>query len=359
MLAGRYTTPKAARRRMPARPNSRVERVATPKVALWGGFNAGIFTRYDAFVKKQLNPYIVQNFRIPETDAVIAGLTDIDPQSNSWSCGINGSARFLAMLGNPLKDYGRYHNEAPRHHLAHVETGPGTLWLLRHMERDGQTQGLQVHSHMTNDWASQKPVIDASLAAGRPVLVLIELSGRKLHWINLIGRAFDTSGRYVGIDVNGDFITMAESDLRQRMNLDDHSVHKLPVRDDRIACFNSILAEVGPLRDTAGNIERRDNKGAQLDENQNQALNVLESLGEAGMDALDAVADGAKAVGNAVEDGAKAVGNAVEDGAKGVGNGVETGVKAVGNGIETGAKAVGNAAESAAKAVASIFRGWF
>ncbi len=310
----------------------RVGQPAPKLMSLIGAYPDSGTLRKTSFIEGQLNPEIAAFYSTLQTDVLRAGVEDLPLQGNGWCCGINSSARFLAMLGKPLGDYGSYHNGAPRHHLAACETGPGTKWLVRHMQRDQQTQGLNVWSNMSNDWASQKRAIDGSLAAGRPIMVLIEVSSRCLHWVTLVGRSRE-NGDYLALNKNGDFavIESGEDGLRQRMNLDGHIVHKAPMRDDRVACFNSIVADIGPLYNNAGALKRHNHRQANLVGNQNEFANVLESTEEVAMDTFDLVGDGAKAVGNGVEVGAKAVGNGVEVGAKAVGNDIENAAKAIGS----------------------------
>ena len=198
----------------------------------------------------ELNLWKLQGaYMTVEAGPINNAMEDIPAQTDAWSCGINSAGRFMAMVGHPYADFKSFHHHSPNHPAGHRETGPGTQRLAQYMTQNHETAGLFVGPNMTDDWASQRDLISRSLTLSRPAMVLVEVSSRNLHWVNIIGRGRYEPHNYIILDTDG-FIheySGGEDALRARMDLKDHIVHSIPLRNDRVARFNSITATNGEL----------------------------------------------------------------------------------------------------------------
>ena len=194
---------------------------------------------------------LCNRFDLIEAGPINNAIQDIPNQRNKWSCGINSAGRFMAMVGHPHRDFRSFHNHSPNHSMGHLETGPGTQRLVYHMKATNCFGNLHVGSNMTDQWELQRDLINRSIALSRPAMVLVEVASRRLHWINIIGRGRDAPHNYLILDTNGKIYEYpgGEDTLRQRMDLGSHIIHSVPLRDDRVARFNSITATNGHLPD--------------------------------------------------------------------------------------------------------------
>ena len=232
----------------------------------------------------QLFSEIVYRYDTIESGPLNNGRVDVPSQSNSWSCGINGAARMLAMLGQPLPDYKTFHDHSPNHPVAHAETGPGTLRLSRYINEQrccrNELGEVFIGPNMTDDWHSQEQVILQSLELSRPIFVLVEVGSRKLHWINLVGRQKGGSGDFLVMNSDGYFyqIDGGISALQSRMDLDRHAVHKIPLANDRIARFNSISATCGSIRPHRAFVRHMWNADRQVRGDRNAGHNVVNTI---------------------------------------------------------------------------------
>ena len=192
---------------------------------------------------------LYSSFAIVETGPVNNAREDIPEQNDKWSCGINSAGRFMAMLGHPHPDFKTFHHHSPNHPAGHLETGPGTQRLAEYMVRHHSFGELHVGPNMTDIWQPQRDLIDLSISMSRPALVLVEVSNCILHWVNVIGRGHHYPYNYLLLNTDGKIYEFpgGEAILRQRMDLTNHMVHSIPLRNDRVARFNSITATNGAL----------------------------------------------------------------------------------------------------------------
>ena len=190
-------------------------------------------------------------YAIVEAGPVNNAIEDIPVQTDRWSCGINSAGRFMAMLGHPHPDFRAFHHHSPNHPSGHLETGPGTERLARYMIGHHSFGHLYVGPNMTDAWEPQRDLINLSISMSRPALVLVEVAHRNLHWINVIGRGHHYPHNYLILNTDRQIYEYpgGEAGLRQCMDLNDHMLHSVPLRSDRIARFNSITATNGALPD--------------------------------------------------------------------------------------------------------------
>ena len=220
------------------------------------------------------------DYDIVEAGPINNAILDIPAQDDGWSCGINSAGRFMAMLGYPHPDFGSFHHHSPNHPAGHLETGPGTQRLVSYMTTQHSFGDLGVSANMTDDWDSQRSLINLSIAQSRPAMVLVETSSRRLHWVNIIGRARQAPHNYLILDTTKDICEYpgGEETLRSRMDLGNHIVHSIPLRNDRVARFNSISATTGQLPEERCNRRNMTNRTAALRGDRNAVHNLANTL---------------------------------------------------------------------------------
>ena len=263
-----------------------------------GAYREGCLIRLENLRYQDVNRLfseLTADFDTIETGPLNNGRVDIPPQQNSWSCGVNGAARMLAMLGQALPDYKEFHDHSPNHSLFHAETGPGTERLTLHIQRQqccgNEFGGVFVGPNMTDDWEPQERLILQSLDLSRPILVLVEVADLALHWVNIVGRRKNPSGNFLVLNSNGFFceIEGGMSALRQRMDLHGHIIHHVPLHADRVARFNSISATCGNLRPNRAYYRNMSYANVDLRGDRNGAHNVVNTIMDSPINPLSVI----------------------------------------------------------------------
>ena len=117
-----------------------------------------------------------------------AGLRGAPPQSSSWTCGLNGAARGLAILGREVADYPGFLGAATPLEFFGIKIGPPPRQLATYTSRLG---GSRVWAEAFSDEAAFGSSLRAGWSAGCPSLVLLRAGPVQLHWVLALGRTAD------------------------------------------------------------------------------------------------------------------------------------------------------------------------
>ncbi len=188
--------------------------------------------------------------RLPEGSLAVSeerlrdGKNRVPIQQDSWSCGVNSSARFAAMLGAPVENYHYYHALAPYYggYLGIPRVGGNPEMLQDYLRSLPGLASFSISQRCTRVFHPQWEILLKALSMGRPVLVLFMDSGTSLHWVNVVARN-SRSGNWYYMETDVWELPGGDDALRNRMNNNNCAAQRFGY----IERFNSISSTVGGL----------------------------------------------------------------------------------------------------------------